>query len=93
MQIILNGYPAKPSGTPGLFSVIFKLDGTPDPMPRKVLDVKDTAAALAAFDAYVADAKATGQLIACSMRPGEGRKANGFDKARAALPPFTIVNG
>jgi hypothetical protein len=94
MQIVMSGYPAKPSlGNPGLFSVVFNLDGTPDPMPRKVIEVKNAAAALDAFAAYVEEAKATGQLIACSLRAGEGRKAPGFDKARATLPPYTIVNG
>lgn len=92
MQIILSTYQAKPSGRPGLFSIVMNIgQNDPDPLPQEKVEVKNATAALEAFEAYVEKAKAKGGLIACSMRAGEGRKAPGFDKAKATLPPFTIV--
>lgn len=92
MQIILSAYNAQPSGTSGLFSIRMNIGGTePDPLPRKRLDVKNAAAAIEAFDAYIAEVKATGKLAAVTVR-AEGRKAPGFDKAVAGYPSYVIVN-
>jgi len=74
---------AEPRGDGVNFAVIFHLTGKPDPLPRKLVEVKTTAEALAAFDAYKAEAKATGLPIAVSMKIKDGRAPNGFKKATA----------
>ncbi len=91
-KIVFSTYQAKPNGS-GRFSIVMNIgQTTPDPLPQKIVEVKTTDEALAAFEEYIAEAKATGQVAACSMRLKEGRKPNGFDAAKAKLPPYTIVN-
>lgn len=93
MQIVMTCYNAQPANTPGLFSIIMNIGRLDtEPLPQRKVDVKNAAEALTVFAAYVEEAKATGKLAACSLRAGEGRKAPGFDKAKATLPPYTIVN-
>lgn len=91
-KFLMSAYEAKDNGN-GRFAIVFNI-GKGDPFPGKVVEAKNTAEALAAFDAYVAEAKASGMLLGCSLRIKDGeRKPNGFDKARQALGPYTIVNG
>ncbi len=66
-----------------MFSVIYHLNGTPDPFPERVLDVKNTAEALAALESYKAEVKATGKPCAVNMRLIEGRAPSGFKAAIA----------
>lgn len=93
MQIVMTCYNAKPANTPGLFSIIMNIGRLDtEPLPQRKVEVKNADEALTVFAAYVEEAKATGKLAACSLRAGDGRKAPGFDKAKATLPPYTIVN-
>ena len=81
--IILEAHPAKPTRD-GHFSVVFHLDGRPDPIPRRLIDVKTTADALAALESFKADAAATGLPLAVTMRLKDGSRApNGFKAATA----------
>jgi hypothetical protein len=91
MQIKMSTYEAKPSGRAGLFSIVMGIGKEP-PMPSKTAAVKNPAEAMKAFEEYVATAKATGKLLACSMRAGDGRKFAGFDAMKAKMPPYAIVN-
>jgi len=90
-QLLLNAYPAKPS-TGGGISVIFHLNGTPDPFPSRIAEIKTTAHALAALEDYKAEATATGLPMAITMKIYEGRKPNGFKKATADMPYYHRVN-
>ncbi len=68
----------------GAFAVIFHLTGKPDPFPSRKVDVRTTAEALAAFDAFERDAKAASAApMALCMRIVEGRTPNGFKAATA----------
>lgn len=90
--IQMSAYEAKDNGN-GRFAVVFNI-GKGDPLPGKTVEIKNTAEAIAAFEQYVAECKESGLLLACSLRIKDGsRKPNGFDKARQALGPYTIVNG
>jgi hypothetical protein len=65
----------------GWFQVVFHLDGRPDPFPKRLVEVKTTPQALAAFEQYKADAAATGLPMAACMRVKAGRAPNGFKTA------------
>lgn len=84
-DIILQAYPAKPSFDGG-FQVVMHLDGRPAPLPRRVVSVKTTPEALAALDAFKAEAAATGEPMAVCMRLKDGSRApNGFKAATAKI--------
>lgn len=90
-KFLMRAYEAKDNGNS--FSIVFNI-GKGDPFPDKQVEAKNTAEALAAFDAYVGEAKASGMCLGCSLLIKDGeRKPSGFDKARQALGPYTIVNG
>lgn len=89
--VILTARPAKLSES-GSLQVIFSLRGDPDPMPRRLVEIKTTADALSALEAYKAEAAATGKPMVVSMRLKDGdRSPNGF-KAAAASPHYHRIN-
>lgn len=91
-MIQFDANPAQPTRD-GHFQVVFHLDGRGDPFPRRVVEVKTTAEALAALDAYKADAAATGLPMAVTMRVAKTSRApNGFKKATEAMPFYHRVN-
>lgn len=88
--IKLSAYSAK-RNTSGSLAVIFDLTGKPDPLPTEIISIRTTADAVAARQAYLLKAIATGLPLAVSMRHHEGRKPNGFDK-EAKSAPYVWVN-
>lgn len=89
--IILSTYHAKLSET-GYLQVIFHLTGKPDPFPKRMVEVKNTAEAIAALEAYKTEAAATGVPMVASMRLKDGdRSPNGF-KAASREPPYHRLN-
>lgn len=85
--IRITASPAKPNGWGG-FSVIMHIDGRPNPLPDRLIETNKTADAIAARDAMVREAEATGMPCAVSMRVVSGRAPNGFGKAQH--DPFYI---
>lgn len=89
--LILQSHPATLSES-GSLQVIFSLCGDPDPLPRRLVEIKRTADAIAALKAYKVDATATGLPCVVSMRLKDGDRApNGF-KAASREPTFHRVN-
>lgn len=88
----LSASPAKPSYAGG-FSVIFDLTGGPDPFPHREVEAKSTAGALAALEAYKAEAAEAGLALAVCIRLKDGSRApNGWKAAKAAMPFYHRIN-
>ncbi|MER8924298.1 hypothetical protein [Mesorhizobium sp. M0859] len=77
--IEFKAYHAKPSQSG--FSIIFHLDGTEMPFPRREMEVRTTGEAIAAFEVYKSEASKTGKPIAACMSLTSGRAPNGFNTA------------
>jgi len=92
VKIRLHSYPAKASGG-GRFSVVFDLTGKPDEFAPRDMEVRNTAEAIAARDAYAAEAKATGKPLACvvDLAPGQ-RSPAGFKAATSGYSRYLAVN-
>lgn len=88
----LSCVPAKPSGYGG-WSLVYDLTGKPDPMPRRVVEARTAAEAIAHLDAYKAEAAAmVSETVAVSIRVIAGRAPNGWNKAKADLPFVDVVH-
>lgn len=79
-KIEIRANHAKPNGWGG-FSVVFHLDGRPDPLPMQIIETNKAADALAARAKMAEDAKAAGVSCAITMTIREGRAPAGFRKA------------
>lgn len=67
----------------GGVSIAFDFDASKDPVPRETVEIRTTADALAALDAYAEKAKAAGKPARVSARlPNGVRAPSGFRKAR-----------
>lgn len=87
-KLILNAYSAERNGA--FLSVALLIGGNP-PFPSKIVEIKTAADCLAAFEAYKADARATGKPLAVSMMMGRGdRKPPGFNKIKAVHSYDTV---
>jgi hypothetical protein len=88
----MSAEPAKPSNYGG-FTVVMDLTGKPDPFPRREVEAKSVTEALEAFDAYKAEAAATGLALAVCIRLKDGSRApNGWKAAKAAMPFYHPIN-
>lgn len=88
----LSADPAKPSSAGG-FSVVFDLTGKPDPFPRREVEAKTAAEAIAALDQYKTEAEATGQPLAVCIRLKDGSRApNGWKAVKATMPFYHRIN-
>lgn len=90
--LILQTYPATLSES-GPLQVIFALDGRPDPFPRRLVEIKRTADAIAALEAYKAEAAGAGVPCVVSMRlKDDGSRSPAGFKAASRTPPYHRVN-
>jgi hypothetical protein len=87
--LILNAYSAERNGE---FVSMALCIGGDAPFASRKVDVRTAADCLAAFEAYKADAAASGKPLAVSMMIRNGdRKPSGFNKIKAAHS-FETVN-
>ena len=80
-KMVLRSYKAEPSiGAVGGVAIIF--DFQEPPFPKEIVEVKGTAGALEALEAYKIKAAATGQIMAVAIDVLKGeRSPPGFKKA------------
>jgi hypothetical protein len=80
--LILNAYSAERSN--GFTQIALCIGGEP-PFPTRRVEIKNVADCVAAFEAFKADAVASGKPLALSMLiSARDRKPNGFNKLPAA---------
>ena len=80
-RVVLSGYRAERSGV--FLSIMFEF-GKPPAFPPRIVEVKNAKDCAAAFEAYRADAEASGLPLAVSMSMMKGdRKPPGFNKLKA----------
>jgi hypothetical protein len=86
--LILNAYSAERNGA--FISMALCIGGEP-PFPRRSVEIKNVADCVAAFEAYKAEAAASGKPLALSMMiAARDRKPNGFNKLKAAANYETV---
>lgn len=90
-RVTLEAYEAIPSSG-GRFSVLFNLSGKTPPLAPREVEVKNTADALAALDAYKKEAAATGLPLAVALRVAKGYRAPAGFKAATANSGYHGVN-
>lgn len=82
MNVIFAAHPAR--RTPYGYQVAFHFGGKPEALPRKVVQAKNLKDVLAQFEAYRAEAEATGAPLKVDFMQHPrcpARKFPGFDKA------------
>lgn len=83
-KFILETFEARPHREGRGFAVAFRLDGKV-PFPRREIEARNTAEAMAALEAYKTEAAALGVPLACSIRLASGQRAPaGFRSARTS---------
>lgn len=86
--LILNAYTAERNGP--FISMALCIGGEP-PFPSRKVEIRTAADCLAAFEAYKADAAASGKPLALSLLMSRGdRKPPGFNKIKAAQSYETV---
>jgi hypothetical protein len=85
--IVFHSYTARMSGP---FVQIDLGLGSEPPFASRQIVAKNVAEITTAFEAYKADAAATGLAMALSIRLKDGRKPNGFDALKAATRTVTV---
>lgn len=87
-RLILNAYAAECKG--GFISMALCIGGDPA-FPSRSVEVQNVADCVAAFEAYKADATASGLKLALSMLIARGDRApRGFKTLRAAANYETV---
>lgn len=91
--IILRAEHAQPNDRGDSFSVIYHLTDKPAPFPKREVEVRTTAEAVAALEAYKAEVTATGTPAAVCMRVKDGQRSpNGFKAATSGHRFYHPVN-
>ncbi len=88
---VITAHHAQLSSSGG-FQVIFHLTGKADPFPKRTIEAKTTAEALAALEAYKGEAALTGLPMAISIHLKAGRSPPGFKAATNGASYYHRLN-